>query len=294
MKERKLRAKTPEVKESRFKALLFANCGAGKTHFCCSLPYTYYIDTEKLEDYKKFVEMIKANKGHLVYLTELNEIINEVTALLATKHSYKTLIIDSLSFPFAWLCQTEAERLAAKSNNEGTEYAANTSKAKRLIFKLGILLSRLDMNVVVISHEKTEFADGKDIGKIFDINDKMAYSLGTVLNLKLLGDKRKLFVRKSRYSELPNNALIDFDDGYQEIKNRLGENIFTRESKNEELITPDQIKQLNRLIEVLKIPEETVNKALAAVQASEIQDMSRENAEKYINHLKSKVEGAAE
>lgn len=287
-----LRAKKAVAKESRFKALLYASPGAGKTHFCCTIPNTYYIDSEKLEDYKKFVDMLEKSNGDLIYLTELEDIINEVFELLSTKHSYKTLIIDSLSFPYAWLSQSEAERLSNKApTTEGTEYGANLSKSKRLTFKLGILLSRLDMNVIVVCHEKPRFVDNKDVGVIYDITNKMAHSLGTVLNLKLLGDKRKLFVDKSRYTEIKNASVIDFDHGYETLKSIFGENIFVRESKAEELITPEQIKQLTHLINTLKIPEEALHKALAKVQASEIKDMSKVSAEKYINHLKSKIQG---
>src|ERR1017187_1048630 len=109
-----LRAKKPEVKEPRLKALLYADKGTGKTHFCCSLPETYYIDTEGLEDYPHLVRMLRDNGGDLVYLTEMSEIIKEVQELLSTKHSFKTLVIDSISFPYAWLAQSETERLVKK------------------------------------------------------------------------------------------------------------------------------------------------------------------------------------
>src|SRR5689334_14885326 len=104
-----LRAKKPEsTKTPRLKAMLYAGSGTGKTHFCCSFPDTYYIDSEGLEDYPHFVEMIRNNNGDLIYLTEITEIIKEVKELLSTKHTYKTLIIDSISFPIGWLAQMEA------------------------------------------------------------------------------------------------------------------------------------------------------------------------------------------
>lgn len=289
-----LRAKKPVVKEARLKALLYADKGVGKTHFCCSFPDAYYIDTEGLEDYPHLVGMLESNGGQIVYLNEITEIIKEVTELLSTKHSFKTLIIDSISFPYAWLSQAESERLAKKSpNTEGTEFGANLAKAKRLTFQLGILLSRLDMNVIVVAHEKQKFIDNKDAGKTFDISDKLAYSLGAVWNLKLLGKQRKLFVEKSRYAELKTGDFIDFDEGYQIIKSLYGEAIFVREVKTEKLATPEQIKELTRLIDLLKISEEVVGKLLTNAKAATMEQMTESFAQKAIDKLLLNLQGEA-
>ena len=289
-----LRAKKPEVKEARLKVLLYADKGVGKTHFCCSFPDAYYIDTEGLEDYPHLVGMLESNGGQIVYLNEITEIIKEVTELLSTKHSFKTLIIDSISFPYAWLSQAESERLAKKSpNTEGTEFGANLAKAKRLTFQLGILLSRLDMNVLVVAHEKQKFIDNKDAGKTFDISDKLAYSLGAVWNLRLLGKQRKLFVEKSRYSELATGDFIDFDQGYETIKSLYGENIFIREVKTEKLATGEQIKELTRLIDLLKINEEVVGKLLTNAKAATFEQMTEVFAQKAIDKLLLNLQGVA-
>lgn len=290
-----LRAKKPIVKEARLKTLIYGNKGTGKTHLCCSFPSPYYIDTEGLEDYPHFVDMILKNKGDIVRLNDIDEIIKEVKDLMSTKHDYKTLIIDSISFPYAWLTQMEAERLCKKSpKTEGTEYGANLAKAKRLIFQLGILLSRLDMNVVVISHEKTLYADNKEIGKTFDVNEKLAYSLGSVWNLKLIGkDDHKLYIEKSRYTEMKTGDLIDFNEGYIAIENLFGKEIFVRESKCESLANSDQVKEFNRLVSLLNLPDETIQKWLRNGGAQEVDELSTSYIEKAINYLKSQVQGEA-
>jgi AAA domain len=287
-----LRAKKPVIKDARLKVLLYADKGAGKTHLCCSFPETYYIDTEGLEDYPHLVKMLQDNGGDLVYLNEITEIISEVQDLLKTKHHYKTLVIDSISFPYAWLAQSEAERLYKKApHTEGTEFGANLAKAKRLTFQLGILLSRLDMNVLVVAHERVKFADNKELGKTFDINDKLAYSLGAVWNLRLQGKSRKLFVEKSRYAELKTNDLIDFDNGYEQIKQLFGENIFVREVKPEPLATQEQITELKRLFSVMNIPEEKINKLLANAKATTLEEISETFAKKAIDKLLLNLQG---
>lgn len=284
-----LRAKKPEVNEARIKALIYADKGAGKTHFCCSIPDTYYIDAEGVEDYPHLVKMLRDNGGDLVYLTELSEMITEVKELISNQHNYKTLVIDSISFPFGWIAQLEAERLQNKSpGTEGTEFGANLAKAKRLIFQLGILLSRLDMNVIVVAHEKTKYMDGKDIGKTFDINDKMAYSLGAVWHLRLQGKSRKLFIEKSRYIEMKTGELIDFDEGYLVLKESFGEQVFKRESKAKKLATIDQLKECKRLIQDLHVSDETVQKMIINAKSQSLEDIESEKMQDFINKMRKR------
>jgi len=285
-----LRAKKPTMKEVRFKTLIYGDKGTGKTHFCCSFPEPYYIDTEGLEDYPHFKEMIIENNGDLISLPHLEEIIEEVKSLISLKHHYKTLIIDSISFPYGWLTQTEIERLTKKSpNTEGTEFGANVAKAKRLTYKLGILLSQLDMNIVVIAHEKIRYVDGKEVGKTFDINDKLAYTLGAVLRLQLQGKSRKLFVEKSRYKELETSSTINFDEGYKIIENLFGKDIFHRESKNIEIATDSQVEELNKLISEHNIPEKIIQSWLTKAEAKAFEFMEKEKIQKCIDYVKSKV-----
>lgn len=285
-----LRAKKPEVKDARLKTLIYGGPGVGKTHFCCSIPDTYYIDTEGLEDYPHLVKMLRDNGGEIIHLSDLSEIIKEVKELLSTKHNYKTLIIDSISFPYAWLAQLEVERLTQKNpHTEGTEFGANIAKSKRLIFQLGILLSRLDMNVIVCSHERIKYEKDKEIGKTYDVSDKLAYSLGSYWNIRLFGDKRKVFIEKTRYAELKTGQILDFDNGYETIKSLFGELVFKRQSKLEELATQDQILEFERLVNIFKVTEESIQKWIMNSKSSSIKDMPRAYIQKIIETLQKRA-----
>lgn len=289
-----LKAKKPEVSKARFKALIYANTGVGKTHFCCSFPSVYYIDSENLTDYPHLVQMIIDGDGDHALIRELTDIIKEVKELLSVKHKYKTLVIDSLSFPCGLLSNLEAERLAAKSaGSEGTEFGANVAKAKRLTLHLGILLSRLDMNVIVTAHEKSRWINGAEVGKTYDINEKMAYSLGTVLNLRQQGNSKKAYVEKSRYPQMALGDLIDFQDGFETISKIFGKEVFQDESEAETLATPEQITEVKRLIAVLSVPDETVQKILIKGQAQSWDEMNGDNVQKCIDNFKSKLQGEA-
>jgi len=121
----------------------------------------------------------------------------------------------------------------------------------------------------------------------------MAYSLGSVLNLKMFGNKRKLFIKKSRYTEMKTGDSLDFEESYEVIKNLFGEGIFKREAKTEELATKEQIVEFNRLTALLNISEERVNKVLTNAKCVTLEEMNREYINKVIVQLQNKIQGEA-
>lgn len=285
-----LRAKKPIIKDARFQAVVYGNRGVGKTHFCCSFPNAYYIDTEGLENFPHFVKMLNEQDSAIVRLNDLGEIIKEVKVLLSTRHDFKTIIIDSITFPVHLLCNMEAERLARTSKDgDGTGFGRNLAEAKRRTFELGMLLTRCDLNVIVVAHEKVKYEKNVEIGKSSDVNDKMEYSLGTVINLIRVGDTVKARVEKSRYPELKTNEFIDFNNGYEMLCDRLGRNIFERDVKPEKLATPEQVSEFKRLINALNISDEIVQKCIINGRATTMEQMTFEHMQKTLSYFLSKV-----
>lgn len=285
-----LRAKKPVIKEARFQAVVYGNRGVGKTHFCCSFPNSYYIDTEGLENYPHFVKMLEANGSQIVRLNDLSEIIKEVKELMSTKHDFKTIIIDSITFPIHLLANMEAERLN-KKGEDGTAFGRNLAETKRRTFELGMLLTRADLNCIITAHEKVKYEKNVEIGKASDVNDKMEYSLGTVINLFKVGDKVKARIEKSRYPELKSNDFIDFDNGYKTLCDKLGSNLFEREVTLEKLATDEQVAEFKRLIEILNIPDDIVQKCIINGRATTMEQMTFEHMEKTIKYFVAKVSG---
>jgi hypothetical protein len=284
-----LRAKKPEAQPNRFRAVIFGAPSAGKSHFVTNLPDVYYIDTENLQKYKKFREMLDKNGGHIVSLNDMSDIINEVKELLSTKHNYKTLVIDSISVPCGHLANLEVDRLVKASVKpiEGTEFGSNVAKPKRLTYHLGMLLARLDMNVIVTAHEKAKFEGAQEVGKIPDVSDKLAYLLGTTIHIQNAGGKRIGRIIKSRYTELTDGESINLDNGYETLKSRFGEDVFLREAILEKLCTKEQLSEISRLATLRRIPEETQQKWLTKFSSNSFQEISEINAQKIIVHLKS-------
>lgn len=285
----KFKAKKPVVQPARFQAVVYANRGVGKTHFCCSFPHAYYIDTEGLSKYPHFVKMLLNNDSELIYLSELQDIRDALKYLLATKHDYKTVVIDSITFPYQLMGNMEAERIAKPGKTEGTEFGINMAKAKRLAFEIGMLLTRLDLNVIVSAHEKVKYEGGIEVGKVSDVSDKLEYAVGTVIHLRQMGKGVSAFVEKSRYPELRRRELIDFDNGYEAISELLGKEVFEREVINEVLASKDQIAEFKRLESLLAIPEEKTNKWIQSFRAVSIDQLSSENIDKCIDAMKNQI-----
>lgn len=287
-----LRAKTPEFEPNRFKALIYGGTGSGKSHFCCSFPNAYYIDTEGLLKYQHYVKMLKDNNSVAVHITDIEEIIKEVKELMSVKHNFKTLIIDSLSMPCGWLANIEVERLVRISDKpiEGTEFGANTAKPKRLTYHLGMLLTRIDMNVIVTAQEKVKFVKEKEVDPTFDISEKMAYSLGAVVRFKATTLNSKVaYFEKSRYPELPNKSVLKFDDGFQVLKEKFGEEMFSREVVSEKFATKEQLEQLSHLVKVLNVQEVTYQKWFTACKCASFDEMNETQIATYINACNKKL-----
>lgn len=290
-----LRAKKPEYQPNRFKALIYGSTGSGKSHFCCSFPNAYYIDTEGVLKYPHYVKMLQDNNSDAVEIMDLEEIIKEVKELMSAKHNYKSLILDSASMPCNWLSTLEIERLVNESKNkgkpiEGTEFGANKAKAARLLNHLIMLLIRIDMNVIITSHEKTKFVDDKEAGKTPDINEKMAYALGTAIHFRpTTKNSRVAYFDKSRYPELPNKECIQFDDGFKVLKEKFGDDMFYREVVPEKFATKEQLDTLNHLIKVLNVPEESYQKWLTTCKCASFDEMTETQIDTYINACNKKL-----
>src|SRR6185436_14696537 len=111
----RLKAKQPEeTKPGKSKIVIFGPPGVGKTWFSLSFPVPYYIDTEGGADLKHYQDRLKAAGG--VYLgpqdgaLDFPFLIGQIEALATEKHSYKTLIIDSITKAYQTCIANESER----------------------------------------------------------------------------------------------------------------------------------------------------------------------------------------
>ena len=278
-----LRAKKPEAIQKRLKALFYGAAGVGKTTAAIQFPKPYLIDTEKGSENDQYTKLLQ-NAGGVVFQTsDFSELMAEVKALLVEKHEYKTLIID----PLTTLYNDLLDKSAIKN---GTDFGRHYSDANKQIKHLIAMLLRLDMNVIITSHAKNEYgANMSVLGQTFDCYKKLDYLFDLVFEIQKRGKDRVGLVKKSRIEAFPDTDHFPFS--YDEIAKRYGREVLERDAVAQELADESQVKEIVRLIDLIKVPEELYQKWLDKASSDKWEEMPKEAIQKCIDHLKSKIQG---
>jgi len=278
-----LKAKKPAMIESRLKALFYGCAGVGKTMAAIQFPKPYIIDTEGSTNKPQYVKAIDLEEGAVLMTVDFDEMVNEVRELLTTKHEYKTLVIDSLTLLYNDLLE-KAERKV------GTEFGRHYGEANKRMKQLLNLLFRLDMNVIITSHSKNEYGTNLAVlGQTFDCYKKLDYLFDLVFEIQKRGTHRVGLIKKSRIESFPDSESFPFS--YDEIAQRYGRHVLERDAVAQELATPEQVTEILRLVDLLKIPVETYQKWLDKASSESWEDMQKDSIQKCIDHLKSKIQG---
>jgi hypothetical protein len=289
-----LRGITPKLVEKRAKLFLFGGPGVGKTTCAIQFPSPYLIDTERGAENDEYVAKLQAAGGAYFFTADFDELLREVTTLLTEKHGYRTLILDPLTVVYNDLLDRCARELAEKDKtgqSDGTEFGRHKALADRKVKRLVNLLLRLDMNVVITSHSKTRWekvgSEFKDAGTTFDCYAKLDYIFDLVFELQKRGSERVVVVRKTRMGAFPEGDV--FPASYDAIAERYGRAILERGAVAVELATAEQVAEIQRLVDLLKIESSVTDKWLAKADADNFDEFPRDVAEKIIASLIAKV-----
>lgn len=288
-----LRAKKPQVIESRLKVMFYGTSGVGKTLAACQFPRPYIIDTEGSTNKPQYVKAIEKSEGVVLSCYDFDEVINEVKELLSTQHEYKTLVLDSLTPIYNDLLDKSALEIKKQSKDKdasGTEFGRHYGEANKRMKQLLNLLFRIDLNVIITCHSKNEYGQNLAIlGQTFDGYKKLDYLFDLVFEIQKRGDKRVGLVKKSRIEGFPDGETFPFS--YDEIANRYGRDILERDAVAQELANSDQVIEIKRLIELLNVPEETTQKWLDKSSSETFDDMPADAIIKCIEFLNKKIQG---
>lgn len=288
-----LRGVKPETIKKRLKALFYGMAGVGKTTAAIQFPKPYLIDTEKGAENDQYTTIIKNSGGVIFQTSDFDELLKEVRALLTEDHEYKTLIIDPLTTLYNDLVDKCAASLKNKSDDKkstGTEFGRHYQEANKKMKILLNLLLRLDMNVIITSHAKNEYGENMAVlGQTFDCYKKLDYLFDLVFEIQKRGKNRVGIIKKSRVESFPDGETFPFS--YEEISKRYGKEILEKESIKQNLATPEQVIEVKRLIDLLKIPQETYDKWLSKSESEDFDDMPLDYIQKCIDYLKSKIQG---
>ena len=288
----KLKAKDPVLAEpSRLKLQIFGPPGVGKTWGVLEWPACYYIDTEGGANLAHYATRLKASGGS--YLgpedgaLDFDAVLEQCSALASEAHGYKTLVIDSISKLFNHTVALESERLGDK-NAFGADKKPAVASMRRLI----MWINRLDLNVILIAHEKPLWGidakgDRSELGKTADSWDKTEYELNLNLHITKRGGSRYGVVKKSRLTGFPEGDSVPWN--FAEFASRYGGAGLSAEAKVVRLATAEQLASIAALIELLHVPKEDQDKWLDKAGASAFAELDEVKAVKILSFLSAKL-----
>lgn len=298
-RELKLKGKPPEeIKPRKPAILLYGAAGAGKTWFSLDFPDVFYIDAEGGATRKEYRDKLIASGGHYYGpddgATSFDEVMWQVKALATVKHDRKTLVIDSITKLFANEIAREADRLTdAKKKNE---FGADKKPAVAYMRQLVSWLQRIDMNVILIAGEVPEWGQDDDgqraqIGFTFDCWPRLSYELDLTIRLqKITPTKRLGRIGKSRVGSFPEAST--FDMTYAEFSRIYGREVIEDTSTPVPVATAEQLEELSRLLELVRLDDGVAERWLAAANASAWDEVDTDKVAKVINNLNAKLKGA--
>jgi len=293
-----LKGTAPIKVEKRLKMLVYGPAGVGKTTGVIQFPNAYIIDTEKGTSF--YSTTINKNKSAVLQTLNVDEVKEELKELAITKHTYKTLIIDPITQIYnntqeKW---TRVFEKYAKSDKEGEVQDFGMrywGKVKGDFKGLQRLMLALDMNVIVTSHQKDVYGSGfSKIGVTFDSMRGDDYLFDLVFQVERKNGELIAKTIKERAEIDKNKFPADFVWSYENFCKFYGKEIIEKEVTPIVMATKEQIARANKLIGVVKVDEDTVNKWLAKADVDSFDDMSGEQIQKVIDFLDKKVASIVE
>ncbi len=291
-----LKGKKPAINPNeRVKCMISGKSGVGKTTFALDFPKPYFIDTEGGATREQYISKLNAANGAYFGKDEgsqnFDSVCEEIKQLATTTHDYKTLVIDSFSHVYL----TEASNAEEKFGNE---FGRDKKEANRPTRKLMRLINAIDMNVILICHQKDKWEratskNGKEqvisAGTTFDGYDKLEYILDLWIEIEKTKNGARLFnVKKSRIEKLPTDETFPLE--YKKFEEIFGANNINRDAIKLDLASPEQIHLAQKLTDMLNVPQETITKWFEKVNVDCWADMQSKTIDAIITQLQTKID----
>lgn len=283
----KLKAVAPKVAiPKKPQILIYGGPGVGKSFGATQFPVNYYIDSEGGANLPHYTSRIEAAGGSYMGQEQgsldFDVVVNEVKALATESHHYKTLVIDSISKLWNTAILHEQIRLGDKD-----AYGASKKPAVQKIRNLLDWLSRLDMNVLLLAQEKELWGDKGREGFTYDCDPKVAFDLHLILRIVLQGKRRMAQIGKSRFDAFPTGETFEWS--YDNFADRYGRAVMEAEAQPLALASDEQVAEVRKLLDVVKVAPDFAEKCLARGGASDWSEMDADKIAKVIESLKEKL-----
>ncbi len=285
---RKLKGVDPvQAKPSKPKILVWGKSGVGKSWGALDFPCSYLIDCEGGSNLPRYTDKLKKSGG--LYFgpehgaNDFAAVTEEIITLATTQHKYRTLIIDSGTKILGTAVAAEHERMEKAGRDMEKTFGAEKKPALNWLRRWLRWFQAMDMNIVVICHEKDEYKDGKLVGSIPDFWDKYTYELDLSLQIVKTGQSRKARVTKTRLEGFPD--LETFDWSYEEFAKRFGKAVIEAQGEAIKLATQEQIDAYGKLLSVVKVDAKVLEKWEENGDVAELTQADLQKRIDYLNKL---------
>lgn len=276
-----LRAVKPEVKEvKRAKILISGEPGSGKSFFSIQFPGVYYIDIEQGAKREQYQEMLIKSNGLYVSpeqgVSTFDDVNAEFKALATEKHEHSSVVLDSLSHAYFM----EAARAEMKG---GSDFGRDKKMANKPSRELLRWIDLMDMNVVLIAHQKIDWSKKDDVKTSYDAYEKTGYALD--LWLEIIG--KNIIVRKTRLKQFAEGSAFPRD--YAIFAKMFGAEKLGAIAKPVVMASSEQVEQFLNLTKTLNVPQETIQKVLEKADVDKIEDLTSDQIGEGIAYYSKKL-----
>lgn len=292
-----LRGKNPKhAKPKKPKILIYGKPGVGKTWGTLDFPSVYFIDTEGGAALDHYTDKLQKSGGQYMGpddgANDMAVVVEEVRALATTRHPYRTLVIDSFTKLYNTGISVEYERMERDLKRDMTKtFSAEKKPAIAKTKQMIATFDRLDMNVILVCHEKSLWKDGEQVGDTFDGWEKLEYELDLTMQIVKQGQSRKAKIGKCRLEQFREAEIIDWN--YLTFAKRYGIDVIEAQAEPVAPASADQIKAVSELAALVKLDEEIQLKWFDAAGVTSWGEMDAVTVQKCIDHLTSKLPKAA-
>lgn len=287
---RALRGKDPkEVKPRKAKVLIYGKAGVGKTWASLDFPSVYYIDAEGGATREHYTDKLKESGAAYMGIEDgsqdFDTVIEEVATLAAGGHRYRTVVVDSFT-------KLYNNRRDYAEEHGGSDFGRDKKEANKPSRRLLGFLNRVDMNAILICHEMDQWGTGPDgksgvIGQTFDGWNKLEYELDLVLQIQRRGPRRVAIVKKTRLVGFEEGSTFDW--GYEPFAERYGRDVIEGAVEAISFATPAQVAALQQLLDVVRVPTDTIDKWLAKSGATQFSEMTSDQIGGCIQWCESRI-----
>ena len=152
--------------------------------------------------------------------------------------------------------------------------------------RLANLIMNLDMNVIITAHAKPEYGTNlAKLGYTFDGWKQLDYWFDLVVELGKKAKKRQAVVRKTRIETFPDEEVFEWS--YDAIKKRYDASILEREARTVSLATPEQVREIKELIDIVRLPDGLVERWFNKAQVDNFEDMPADTLAKFTSAARS-------